>query len=121
MMFSKKNASRLLPAVLLMTLAFAMTAFGAEEEAEYVPSLYATFWALAPPVVAIGLALLTKDVYSSLFVGILVGSILYSGLNFEMMVTHIFENGIIGVLSDSYNVGILVFLVIFGGNGIPDE
>ena len=113
-MFNKKNASRLLPAVFLMTLVFAMTAFGAEEEAEYVPSLYATFWALVPPVVAIGLALLTKEVYSSLFVGILVGSILYSGLNFEMMVTHIFENGIIGVLSDSYNVGILVFLVILG-------
>ncbi len=113
-MFSKKNASRLLSAVFLMTLVFAMTALGAEEEAEYVPSMYATFWALIPPIVAIGLALLTKEVYSSLFVGILVGSILYSGLNFELTVTHMFEDGIISVLSDSYNVGILVFLVILG-------
>lgn len=113
-MFTKKNVSRLLPAVFLMTLAFVMTAFGAEEEAEYVPSMYATFWALVPPIVAIGLALLTKEVYSSLFVGILVGSVLYSGLNFELTVTHMFEDGIISVLSDSYNVGILVFLVILG-------
>lgn len=114
MMFTKKNVSRLLPAVFLMTLVFVMTVFGAEEEAEYVPSMYATFWALVPPIVAIGLALLTKEVYSSLFVGILVGSILYSGLNFELTVTHMFEDGIISVLSDSYNVGILVFLVILG-------
>ena len=98
----------------MFVMAFAMTAFGAEEEAEYVPAVYSTFWALVPPIVAIGLALLTKEVYSSLFVGILMGGILYSGLNFEMTIVHIFEDGIIGVLSDSYNVGILVFLVILG-------
>ena len=78
------------------------------------PAVYATFWALVPPVVAIVLALITKEVYSSLFVGILVGALFYSGGNFEKTMTHIFEGGIIGVLSDSYNVGILVFLVILG-------
>ena len=81
---------------------------------EYVPAMYATFWALIPPVVAIVLALITKEVYSSLFVGILVGGLFYSGFSFEGTIVHIFEDGIIGVLSDSYNVGILVFLIILG-------
>lgn len=99
---------------LLMVLASAVTVFAAEEAAEYVPTVYSTLWALMPPVVAIGLALLTKEVYSSLFIGILVGGVLYSGGSFEMTFNHIFEDGIIGVLSDSYNVGILVFLVILG-------
>ena len=69
---------------------------------------------LVPPVVAIVLALITKEVYSSLFVGILVGGLFYSGFQFEGTVTHIFENGFIAVLSDGYNVGILIFLVILG-------
>ena len=85
-----------------------------EEAAEYVSPFYATPWALLPPVVAIGLALITKEVYSSLFIGILVGGLLYSGFNFEGTVLHVFEDGIVSVLSDSYNVGILVFLVILG-------
>lgn len=110
----KKRWMMLLPTVLLMVLAFSTTVFAAEEEAEYVPALHATFWALVPAVVAIGLALITKEVYSSLFVGILMGALLYSGFQFERTVTHIFVDGIIGVLSDSYNVGILVFLVILG-------
>ncbi len=108
---------RLLAAAFLLLVLAAGWAFpvlAAEGEAEYVPSMYATFWALVPPVVAIGLALITKEVYSSLFVGILVGALFYSGFSFEGTMLHIFENGIIGVLSDSYNVGILVFLVILG-------
>ena len=91
-----------------------LVAFAAEEAEEYVPAMYASFWALVPPIVAIVLALITKEVYSSLFVGILVGGLFYSGFGFEGTVTHIFQDGIIGVLSDSYNVGILVFLVILG-------
>lgn len=110
----KRKGLLLISLTLMFVMVFAMTAFGAEEGAEYVPAVYSTFWALVPPIVAIGLALLTKEVYSSLFVGILMGGILYSGLNFEMTIVHIFEDGIIGVLSDSYNVGILVFLVILG-------
>ena len=78
------------------------------------PALYATVASLIPPVVAIVLALITKEVYSSLFLGILVGGLFYSGFSFEGTVLHIFEDGIVGVLSDSYNVGILVFLVILG-------
>ena len=85
--------------------------------AGYVTSpsrFYNTAWALLPPVIAIALALLTKEVYSSLFLGIVVGGLLYSNFGFEGTVLHVFEDGIISVLSDSYNVGILVFLVILG-------
>lgn len=110
----KRRWRMLLPTVLLLVLAFSTTVFAAEEEMEYVPTLHATFWALVPAIVAIGLALITKEVYSSLFVGILMGGLLYSGFQFELTITHIFSDGIIGVLSDSYNVGILVFLVILG-------
>lgn len=91
-----------------------MTAFAADEALEYVPGMYATFWALIPPVVAIVLALITKEVYSSLFIGIVIGGLFYSGFQFELTVTHVFQDGIVGVLSDSYNVGILVFLVVLG-------
>lgn len=110
----KRRWRMLLPTVLLLALTFSTTVFAAEEEMEYVPALHATFWALVPAIVAIGLALITKEVYSSLFVGILMGALLYSGFQFELTITHIFSDGIIGVLSDSYNVGILVFLVILG-------
>lgn len=79
-----------------------------------MPVMYASCWALLPPVVAIVLALITKEVYSSLFVGILIGGLFYSEFTFEKTVTHVFQDGIVGVLSDSYNVGILVFLVILG-------
>ncbi len=83
----------------------------------YIPSpsrFFNTVISLLPPVIAIALALLTKEVYSSLFIGILVGGLLYSNFSFEGTVTHVFSDGIASVLSDSYNVGILVFLVILG-------
>lgn len=112
MKISKKKLGAAISAVLILVLMFSMTVFAAEEAPK--PELYATFWALVPPIVAIGLALITKEVYSSLFVGILVGALLYSDFSFEGTVVHIFQGGIISVLSDSYNVGILVFLVILG-------
>nr|WP_326215145.1 Na+/H+ antiporter NhaC family protein [uncultured Oscillibacter sp.] len=83
----------------------------------YVESLshfFNTALSLLPPVIAIALALITKEVYSSLFIGIVVGGLLYSNFSFEGTVLHVFESGIVSVLSDSYNVGILVFLVILG-------
>ena len=76
--------------------------------------MYATFWSLVPPIVAIALALITKEVYSSLFVGIVVGGLFFSGFSFEGTLVHIFQDGMIAQLSDSYNVGILVFLVFLG-------
>ena len=109
---SRRKLLAVVSMVLLCVMMCSMTVFAAEEPPK--PELYATFWALVPPVVAIALALITKEVYSSLFVGILVGALFYSGFSFEGTVTHIFQGGIISVLSDSYNVGILVFLVILG-------
>lgn len=81
---------------------------------EYIPEMYATYWALIPPIVAIVLALITKEVYSSLFVGIVIGGLFYSDFEFELTLNHVFKDGIVGVLTDSYNIGILVFLVVLG-------
>ena len=114
MMRGKKKVFWGVFAALCMLAVSAVTVFAADDAAEYVPGMYATFWALIPPVVAIVLALITKEVYSSLFIGILIGGLFYSGFQFERTITHVFQDGIVGVLSDSYNVGILVFLVILG-------
>lgn len=76
-----------------------------------------TLWSLFPPVIAIGLALITKEVYSSLFVGILSGGIIYaaaSGMGFEGTFKAVVQDGLITNLSNAYNVGILVFLVVLG-------
>lgn len=113
----KKFKNGLLAGASVLSLCFLlapMITLAAEEEAAQMPSMYATFWALVPPIVAIVLALITKEVYSSLFVGILVGGLFYSGFSFEGTFSHIFNEGFIAVLSDSYNVGILIFLVVLG-------
>lgn len=82
-----------------------------------------TVWSLVPPVVAIVLALVTKEVYSSLFIGIVTGFLLYFNLNTEKAFVAIFQGvevegemvgGMIPKISDSYNVGILVFLILLG-------
>lgn len=77
-------------------------------------SVQQTIWSLVPPIVAISLALATKEVYSSLFLGVVAGGLLYSGFNFEGTINHVYTEGIVMVLSDSYNVGIIIFLVILG-------
>ena len=109
------NSKRLiaLAALLLMAVMLPMAAFAEGGDAAQ-PAVYATFWSLVPPIVAIALALITKEVYSSLFVGILIGGLLYAGGNLEGTVLHVFSDGIVSVLSNSYNVGILIFLVILG-------
>ena len=90
------------------------TAFAAAEESAAASPFYRTIWSLLPAVIAIGLALITKEVYLSLFAGILAGGLLYSNFSFEGTLTHVFNDGIVASLSDSYNIGILVFLVILG-------
>lgn len=83
----------------------------------YQPTVYSTAGALLPPVIAIALALITKEVYSSLFVGIAIGALLYANGNLELMLNTMLFNedgGMITKLADSWNVGILVFLVILG-------
>ena len=75
---------------------------------------YATFWALLPPIVAIALALITKEVYSSLIIGIIVGGVLYAGGNFEGTINHVISDGFVSNVADSYNMGILLFLILLG-------
>ena len=73
-----------------------------------------TFWSLMPAVVAILLALITKEVYSSLFLGVVLGGLLYANFSFIGTINHVFNDGIVASISDSYNVGILVFDVFLG-------
>ncbi len=75
---------------------------------------YSSAWALLPPVIAIVLALITKEVYSSLFVGILVGGLLYAEGSFEGTITHVFSDGFVANVADSYNMGIIIFLIVLG-------
>ena len=75
---------------------------------------YATILSLLPPVIAIVLALITKEVYSSLIIGIVVGGVIYAGGNFEGVINHVISDGFVSSLADSYNMGILIFLVLLG-------
>ena len=113
-MRNKRKMGYVLLMSLLILCCSSTTVFAADTSAEYVPQLYATIWSLVPPVVAIVLALITKEVYSSLFVGILIGGAFWSGFKPEATILHVFQDGVVGVLTDSYNMGILVFLVILG-------
>ena len=83
-------------------------------DAESASKMYATYWSLIPPVVAIILALITKEVYSSLFIGIVTGALFNANFNLETAYTSMFSDGFIAKLADSWNVGILIFLVVLG-------
>ncbi len=80
---------------------------------ESIPT-YATFAALLAPIIAIVLALITKEVYSSLVIGIIVGGAIYAGGNFEGTLVHVVSDGFIANVADSYNMGILLFLILLG-------
>ncbi len=101
--------------MLVFALCGSVLAEEAAAEAAPVANMFQnSFWSLVPAIIAIGLALITKEVYSSLFIGILTGGLLYSNFNFEGTLNHVFQDGIVASLADSYNVGILAFLVILG-------
>ena len=105
--------------VVLVAAAMSVTVFaGDAEAAEHTSKMYATAWSLVPPLVAIILALITKEVYSSLFIGIVVGGLFYANfspkLTYLTIFTDITDGGMLAKLSDSDNVGILIFLVILG-------
>ncbi len=115
----RRRALALLVLALFAVLCMAVPAL-AEEGESFADTIantshyYNTFWALVPSLVAIILALITKEVYSSLFIGIVFGAILAANGNFEMTLNTVFTNGIVASVANSYNVGILVFLVILG-------
>ena len=108
-MKEKSNRIVSLTSICIVLLFLVAAAFLTDKE-----SVQNSPWSLVPPVIAIALALITKEVYSSLFLGILSGALLYSGYNLEGTLNHVFVDGIIHVLSDAWNVGILCFLVILG-------
>lgn len=109
-----RQIARIVIVAAVFAMMFAWTVF-ADDGAEAGNVFYGTFWSLIPPIVAIVLALITKEVYSSLFVGILVGGFFYSNGNPIGALEHIFSDGFVsGALADSWNVGILIFLVILG-------
>ena len=80
---------------------------------EEIP-VYATWLSLLPPIIAIALALITKEVYSSLFIGIASGALLYANFNFTGTLDHLFQDGFISSVADSYNIGIIIFLIVLG-------
>lgn len=85
-----------------------------KEVRKQVTPFYSTIWSIIPAIIAIALALITKEVYSSLFIGVVAGGLLYANFNFETALNHIVGGGFVANLSDSYNVGILLFLVLLG-------
>lgn len=115
----KRNVSkngRILTLILLLGMLALVLASCAPSEkgANYHSSMVGTFWSLLPPIIAIALALVTKEVHSSLFVGILVGCLFYTNFNFHGTLDTMMQDGFIGALSDPGNVGILIFLVVLG-------
>ena len=82
----------------------------------YPDGVYGTFWSLLPPIVAIVLALISKEVYSSLFLGVLAGALLYTNFGIWDTVVALVgsEVGLLCVLADSWDMGIIIFLVLLG-------
>ena len=114
-----KRKRRLLGGVVMLAtliVLFSVKVFAedGEEAVEVTSRFYQSIWSLLPAVIAIALALITKEVYTSLFFGIIVGGLLYSNFKLEGTLTHAFNDGIVASIADPYNVGILVFLVILG-------
>ncbi len=113
---SLQRVGRILAVLALTACILTVGVFAAEEAAaEYASPFFCSFWALVPPIIAIVLALITKEVYSSLFIGILAGGLLYSNFSFTGTIQHVFIDGMVNTaLADAYNVGILLFLVLLG-------
>ena len=111
-LFSNKKLLLTFLVVLTLVLSMSLVVFADGEAEEFQSSFYATLWALVPPIVAIGLALITKEVYSSLFVGIVLGGLLSANWQPVMAMDNLLNQGIIAAAADT--AGIFVFLVILG-------
>ncbi|MDL2300593.1 Na+/H+ antiporter NhaC family protein [Clostridiaceae bacterium OttesenSCG-928-D20] len=99
--------------IIVLTAALSVAAFATDGESVTGPN-YATFWSLMPPVLAIALALITKEVYSSLFIGILFGGLLHTGFKPIAAIDTVLNEGFISGVSDAWNAGIFIFLVLLG-------
>ena len=109
-----KKSSRILRIILLVLLVcglLTMSAFAADGEGD-APKMFGSFWSLVPPLVAIVLALVTKEAYSSLFVGVLIGALFAADFAPVKTVNLIISDGFITALAD--NAGIFLFLVLLG-------
>lgn len=118
-MKNKKGLIFLVVSIIIIAtfVVFTILTPGKVDVETYKPSVYSTIGALLPPFLAIVLALITKEVYSSLFVGIVSGALLYSNGNLELMLNTMLydkEGGMVYKLASEWNVGIIVFLVILG-------
>ncbi len=110
--FSKKSLLTVLMTIVFV-LASSMVVFATGDDGEaFVSSFFATYWSLIPPVVAIVLALITKEVYSSLFIGIVLGGLLSANWHPVMALDNVLNEGIIAAVSGT--AGIFIFLVILG-------
>lgn len=112
---NRKKLFKLLLVLVVLSMVLVLPVFAEDATGEvYQSSLYATFWSLVPPIIAIVLALITKEVYSSLFIGIVSGALLYANFNPLKAFDAMFTEGFIPSLADGWNVGILIFLVTLG-------
>ena len=112
-----KTALLVLALIALAALAVVTARTPSNPGEGYVPGVYQTVWALLPPVIAITLALITKEVYFSLFLGILAGGLLYANGNLELTLQTILfheEGGFVTNIADMQNASILVFVVLLG-------
>ena len=111
---STPKTRRVLAAILAVVtcLALAAAAFASDGETAAVSNLHATFWALVPPIVAIVLALITKEAYSSLFIGILVGALFQCNFAPVATLDTIVNDGLVSAIEG--NAGIFLFLVLLG-------
>ncbi|MEA4816779.1 MAG: Na+/H+ antiporter NhaC family protein [Lachnospiraceae bacterium] len=105
-----KKLFNLCAVLMLFTLLFSVTAFA--DDGSAVSSFSGTFWSLVPPIIAIGLALITKEVYSSLFIGIVVGGLLSSNFAPVGAMDNLLNVGLIDAVAGTS--GIFVFLVLLG-------
>ena len=100
----------------MLIVAFTLVAASAfaAQEGEAGNPFVGTFWSLVPPIIAIALALITKEVHSSLFAGILVGAFFIANGNPVIAMHTMVDDGFVAVLSDGWNVGIMIFTILLG-------
>ena len=110
----RPSTKKLIGIIMLVAMTLALLSLGvfADGEDAETGTFYATFFALVPPIVAIGLALITKEVYSSLFIGLFVGALFCGNFKPLGVIDALVDDGMIPAVAD--NAGIFLFLVLLG-------